>query len=70
MNDAAVAERLLEGLLRSRAGSAGAAALALGAGQVIGWNAVARSESLAAIAGKWRRFVELPPYWRGGACGG
>ncbi len=70
LNDAAVAERLLEGLLRSRAGGAGDAALALGAGQVVGWNAVARSGSLAAIAGKWRRFTKLPPYWRGGACGG
>ena len=63
LNDAAVAERLLEDL--PRAGGAGAVSLALGAGQVIGWNACARAESLAAIAGTWRRFVKLPPYWRG-----
>ena len=62
LNDAAVAERLLEGLVASHAGGA---ALAPGAGQAVGWNARARSERLAAIAGRWRRFAALPPYWRG-----
>ena len=57
-----MAERLLEGLVASHAGGA---ALAPGAGQAVGWNARARSERLAAIAGRWRRFAALPPYWRG-----
>ena len=61
-----MAERLLEGLVASPAGGA---VLAPGAGQVIGWNARARSERLAAVVGKWRRFAALPPYWGGDSKG-
>ena len=65
LNDAAVAERLLKGLLAARGGSRDRAALGLGAGQVIGWHARLCAETRARAAEDWRAFAAAGPFWRG-----
>ena len=67
LNDAAVAESCLKQLLDVQRKSSHLAALAVGAGQVIGWHARAREETQSRIAEDWHAFVATEPYWRAGA---
>ncbi|MDD9990888.1 MAG: CHAD domain-containing protein [Rhodospirillales bacterium] len=69
LNDAAVAERCLKELLDTQRESNYLAALGVGAGQVIGWNARAREETRTRIVEDWRAFAATDPYWRAGAAG-
>ncbi len=69
LNDVAVAEGCLRGLLRSHRSSDDFAALEVGAGQVIGWHALALKETRARIVGDWRGFASTPPFWDIGGAG-
>ena len=63
LNDAAVAERLLNDLLAARGGSGDHAAISMGAGQVIGWHARHCAEARAQAAEDWHAFAAARPYW-------
>ena len=69
LNDAAVAERCLKKLLETHRDSGDLAAIAVGAGQVIGWHARARKEGRSRIIEDWRTFAATEPYWRAARSG-
>ena len=69
LNDAAVAEHCLKGLLAANQRGKNLSALGVAAGQVIGWNARAWEDARARIVGDWHAFAAAEPYWRVGDCG-
>ena len=64
LNDAAVAEHCLKGLLAANQRGKNLSALGVAAGQVIGWNARAWEDARARIVGDWHAFAAAEPYWR------
>lgn len=63
MNDAAVAETLLDDVLQAQPGGAPPAGLARAAGLVSGWYTRGRIDQDSALITKWESFRETAPFW-------